>query len=142
MIARAGSGWQTVLADLSLILFMVTAAAVAEAGPDGGTAGVAPELGEPVAVWRPGGPTLKQWLAAQPEDPRLRLTLVLHAEAPGRSTALKRAETAQQGLEPARIVIEPGAGVPLEALLIYDRQAGPARGLQSDVKSSPQEPSR
>ena len=28
MIARAGSGWQTVLADLSLILFMVTAAAL------------------------------------------------------------------------------------------------------------------
>lgn len=31
MIARAGSGWQTVLADLSLILFMVTAAAVQDA---------------------------------------------------------------------------------------------------------------
>ena len=31
MIARLGSGWQTVLADLSLILFMITAAAVSQA---------------------------------------------------------------------------------------------------------------
>ncbi len=33
VIARAGSGWQTVLADLSLILFMVMAAAVSDAHP-------------------------------------------------------------------------------------------------------------
>lgn len=30
MIARMGSGWQTVLADLSLILFMVTATALSD----------------------------------------------------------------------------------------------------------------
>ena len=31
MIARASSGWQTMLADLSLILFMITAAKINEA---------------------------------------------------------------------------------------------------------------
>lgn len=36
MISRAaGASWQTILADLSLILFMVTAAALANAPPDG-----------------------------------------------------------------------------------------------------------
>ena len=29
IVARAGSGWQTVMADLCLILFMVTSAALA-----------------------------------------------------------------------------------------------------------------
>lgn len=62
MIARAGSGWQTVLADLSLILFMTTAAAVSEAPAEPRTAAPVrlPALGDPVAVWRaaPDSPTL------------------------------------------------------------------------------------
>ena len=53
MNVRMGSGWQTVLADLSLILFMVTAAAVSQASPQP-SSGEALALGEPVAVWRPG----------------------------------------------------------------------------------------
>ena len=57
MIARAGSGWQTVLADLSLILFMITAAAASElptAPVSKHAVPVLPALGEPVAVWRAG----------------------------------------------------------------------------------------
>lgn len=80
MIARAGSGWQTVLADLSLILFMVMGAAVSEAPAQAPPpAPIAlPALGEPVAVWRaaPHGPSLAEWVASQPNDPRQRLTLV------------------------------------------------------------------
>ena len=34
MIARVGSGWQTVLADLSIILFMIAASAVSQAGEE------------------------------------------------------------------------------------------------------------
>lgn len=121
MIARAGSGWQTVLADLSLILFMVTAAAVSEApaqpNPPPPAPSALPALGEPVAVWRaaPGGPTLSEWLATQPADPRQRLTLV--ASIADGSAVLTEAAALSR---PARVLIEPGLSGPPYAALTYD----------------------
>ena len=120
MIARTvRSSWQTILADLSLILFMVTASALADT-PDGplGTAADAPARpravarpvpqppppppppiaplprAEPVGVWRPaaGAPTLPQWLDEVARDPRLRLTITVHFVAGGRDAALAEAE--------------------------------------------------
>jgi hypothetical protein len=118
MIARAvGSSWQTILADLSLILFMVTASALANTsdgplGADGNPVAAArpapraapashaappvPAImpaprAEPVAVWRPGGahtPTLAQWLGDVARDPRLRLTITVHYAPGGRDQAL------------------------------------------------------
>ncbi len=130
MIARAGSGWQTVLADLSLILFMVTAAVVAEPGttvaPSPPHAVPAlPALGEPVAVWSsaPGAPALGDWLARTGQDPRLRLTIV--AAPPDAQGALTLA--AQAG-RPARVLIEPEASGPPLVTLTYDQAL--ARGLQ------------
>lgn len=126
MIARAGSGWQTVLADLSLILFMVTAAAVSEAPAEPGARSPAPialpALGQPVAVWRaaPGGPGLSQWLASQPADPRQRLTLVA---APADGPALLAEAAALP--RPARVLIEPGLSGPPYAALTYDTGENP-----------------
>ncbi len=120
MIARTvGGGWQTILADLSLILFMVTASALANA-PDGplgtgdgdarphqnphpvpSTPAPAPDpaiaplpQGEPVAVWRagPGVPSLPRWLDDVARDPRLRLTITVHYAPGGRSAALAQAQ--------------------------------------------------
>lgn len=127
MIARAGSGWQTVLADLSLILFMVTASAVSEAPvvTPAEQAEVLPTLGEPVALWRqgPDAPALKDWLSASP-DLRLRLTIMASpAEA---QTALALADEAGR---PARILIEPG-GSGVIAALTYDQAPALAQGLQ------------
>ena len=126
MIARAGSGWQTVLADLSLILFMVTASAVSQArddlrAPSGGFA-----MADPVAVWRPSpsGPTLARWLADQPTDPRLRLTLLVHAQPGGEDAALRL--TAGAAPE-ARVVIDRAPGPQLEAILAYDQTPPPTR---------------
>jgi len=113
MIARAGSGWQTVLADLSLILFMVMAAAVSE-GP--GSAGN-PDESEPVAQWRAadGAPGLRDWLVAQPQDPRQQLTIVAPVAAAQQALALARSSD-----RPARIVLDPRAeGVPI-AILAFD----------------------
>lgn len=136
MIARAGSGWQTVLADLSLILFMVMAAAVDDAPirPVAAVTPIAspppaplapPALGEPVAVWR--GSTadeLARWLAAQPADPRQRLTIVA---PPGAAPAAL--DLARRAGRPARVLIEPeGQGAPYAALT-YDQSAALARGL-------------
>lgn len=131
MIARVGSGWQTVLADLALILFMVTASAVSQAQddpppePSGGFA-----MAEPVAVWRPSpaAPTLAQWLSTQPSDPRIRLTLFVHAPSGGEAAALRlTAGAAPDAAASARIVIDREPGPPLEAILAYDQTPQPTR---------------
>lgn len=120
MIARMGSGWQTVLADLSLILFMVTATAVSDApveAPTPAAPAKLPALGEPVAVWRsePGGPDLARWLASQPTDPRQQLTLVA-APADGAAALAESVRLPR----PARVLIEPGLSGPPYATLTFD----------------------
>lgn len=127
MIARMDSGWQTVLADLSLILFMVTASALGEVEnrppPAAPQKPVLPALGEPVALWRqaPGSPSLTEWLA-RANDPRLRLTIMAAPEQ-----AQAALDLAAGAGRPARILIEPGSdGV--VAALTFDQAL--ARGLQ------------
>lgn len=149
--APIGAGWQTILADLSLILFMMTAAALANA-PDGPMAPMAqapsetpqapraPPLpnprptiaasqrAEPVGVWSdgPGVPPLAEWLAQQGGDPRLQPTiLVRHVRGAGRA-ALARAQALVEAAGPrgasARIVIEQGPVDSASVLLAYDAQ--------------------
>ncbi len=110
MIARTGTGWQYALADLSLILFMVTAAGVSEAAPD-----AAPPRSEPVAVWQAGGPPLATWLAAQPPDPRQQLTIVAPLDAA--EAALKLARSSSRA---TRVVLDPVATGAPYATLAYD----------------------
>lgn len=118
MRARAGTGWQYVMTDLSLILFMITAAALRDApvAPMPPARPALPAEGEPVAIWRGQSDTsLRQWLAMSGSDPRLQLTLVAPASASAEVLALARAAG-----RPARVVIEPGSqGVPYAALT-YD----------------------
>ena len=144
MIARAGSGWQTVLADLSLILFMVTAAALSQAsdapGPVPAPAPAAAPLAasataEPLAVYRPGpgAPPLADWLALQAVDGRQQLSIVAHYGSGGMAVALAEAarlagQAGAAGVE-ARVVVEPGEGG-ITATLAYDvPRATLAQGL-------------
>lgn len=146
MIARAGSGWQTVLADLSLILFMTTAAAVRDAPPTKEPANAhpppqsasLPALAQPVAVWTaaPGAPALPQWLAAAGTDPRLRLTILASPAAATQALAL--AATAGR---PARIVVDPDRSGAVQALLGYD-QSGLAQTLQRDPEVKTKDPAK
>lgn len=145
MITRMGSGWQTLMADLSIILFMITAAALSQQGPDAAAkpAQTPSRRSEPVAVYRvgPDAPPLGEWLASQPRDPRQMLTVV-STYAPGRQgpaldLAAKLAlEAAAVGLA-ARVVIEPGAGE-ATATLGYDSNApGLARSLHREGEQNP-----
>lgn len=133
MQVRAGVGWQYALADLSLILFMVCAAALARqqavpaarpAPPPASPAPVA--LAEPVAVWRagPGAPSLEQWLAAQPLDPRQRLTIVARYSGGHAQAAFVRAQGVMNGVRrlprATRIVVEPAASDEISATLTWD----------------------
>lgn len=149
MSARESTGWQTALADLSLILFMVTAAAVgqqplhavAREGRDKREAAVAadgsPALSpqsEPLAVYvdAPGVPPLAGWLAEQAVDPRQQLTITAHyGSAPGAqehalAAAIRLADEAGKAGRTARLVVEPGAGPPRVAIA-FDSPDAPAR---------------
>ncbi|MCK9541958.1 MAG: hypothetical protein M0R03_08010 [Novosphingobium sp.] len=126
MIARAGSGWQIILADLSLILFMTTAAALSTA-PDGAPRQARPPSArsEPLAVWRAeaGAPAPDAWLAEQSADPRQQLTVAARYAPGGQGSALEQAarlarQAGAHGLR-ARIVVEPGEPG-LSATLAYD----------------------
>jgi hypothetical protein len=144
MMARTGSGWQYILADLSLILFMVTAAALASAedvpvparsrSAAPGEQPVPPQA-TPLALYRaaPGAPPLGAWLREQSADARQQLTIVAQY-APGdqagaltQASALAR-EAGEAGMR-ARIVVEPGQGG-TTASLAFDAApiAAPAGG--------------
>jgi hypothetical protein len=134
MIVRAGTGWQYLLADLSLILFMVTAAALAETVDAPNTATISPQ-GEPVALYRveAGAPPLGQWLHDQSADARQQLTIVAQyvpgrqAEALGQAERLAR-EAGEAGAK-ARIVVEPGQAGTVAALAYDVPEASMARDL-------------
>ncbi len=143
-------GWQTLLADLSLILFMVTAASMPASRTRATPVPMLtrkppwnPALGEPLAVWRAGGSqTLAQWLAAQQPDDRQQLTITARYRPGAETTASAAAQAlvVQAGTmgKVARVIIAPaaaGAGDELLAGLAYDQapDAGPAQGLRADA---------
>lgn len=134
MISRVSFGWQTTLADLAMILFLVTAAGIhaqsQQQDQQAPHAPAAPSLstrGEPLAVYRAqaGAPPLGEWLAEQAPDRRQYLTIVARyrpGEAAGAARgAVALAQQAGTAGVSARIVLEPGEGAELLATLAYDR---------------------
>jgi hypothetical protein len=118
------TGWQTLLADLSLVLFIITAAALGRNKHDH-RALSAPAFPPPsgavsppsaLAVYRegPDAPSLRTWLAQQVTDRRQQVTIVIgyapgsDAGVPGKIGALLAA--ARDAGVRARIEIEPGSG--------------------------------
>jgi hypothetical protein len=118
------TSWQTLLADLALVLFMVTVGALVRAKRAHAPAqAVPPALNEPVtapqeatplSVYRdvPGAPPLGAWIQQQPRDARQQITIVVRY-LPGTERALSArvdavlAAAREAGAHP-RIVIEPG----------------------------------
>ena len=150
MIARAGSGWQTVLADLSMILFIVTAAVVsvpAATGVKSASRAHESEQSEPLAYYsdEPGAPPLRQWLAAQGVDTRQQLTITAHYASGELAKALARAgnlarEAGAVGAR-SRIVLEPGSGG-ITAVLAYDApQSAPQAKLAQTLLDNPSQTS-
>jgi hypothetical protein len=147
-------GWQTLLADLSLILFMVTAAAMSagrsSAGSSRGSsaqgASKAPSqpkapcdqaLGEPLALWRAGGSqTLRRWLSSEQPDPRQQLTITAYYRRGAQVSAMSAAqalvnEAGAMG-RGARVIVAPATDADSEetlASLAYDRPPGAVRAI-------------
>lgn len=144
MRVKVGTGWQTIIADLSMILFMLTASAVARQQPK---AHAAPPVagprpaprGEPVAVWiaGEGAPPLREWLAQQPRDPRQQVTITASYAPGAMAEALSRAQALAVDAGDARIVVEPGSPG-LRVVIGYD---APDARLAHSLRSSPGTPS-
>ncbi|GAB5348425.1 hypothetical protein [Alteriqipengyuania sp. 357] len=131
MSIRGLNGWQTTLADLALILFVVVAAAHredrGEAVPQDATADAAPTaLGQPMGVFRPGGDAdLAGWLATQDLD-RGEIATVIVRYRPGRAADAVReatrliAQIEDTGQE-ARLMVEPAAVPETLVVIAHDR---------------------
>lgn len=126
MIVRAGSGWQTTLADLALILFIASASAGLPAELPAAAAPSA-DARAPVALalWRDGGGVrLADWLKAQEPDPRATLQLTIDYRPASRDQAwalARELELAARLAAPRlRTVLRPAAADRVEAALIYD----------------------
>lgn len=138
--ARGGSnGWQLIIADLALILFLLTLSALPAAEATSGKrladsaatekdakGSLKPEVAAAQALFRPvpGGPSLAVWLAAQAPDPRTTLTIFASHTAGGEADAWARAEAlaAEARANGARVrtIIMAGAEEDLYASLAYD----------------------
>lgn len=135
-----GQGWQLILADLALILFLLSLSALpaAEAGAGrkladraarGEEARPAPakaEIAAAQALYRPvtGGPSLAEWLAAQPRDPRATLTVFARHRPGGEAAAWEAAralaaEARGSGVA-VRTIIALGSEDDVHASLAYD----------------------
>lgn len=137
--ARGGHGWQLILADLALILFLLTLSALPSSDAEAGRRLAAgeprernlrqqqrAEVAAAQALFRPvpGGPALGEWLSAQQPDPRATLT-IFAVHAPGREAAAWQsaqalaAEARARGAR-VRTIISAGTADEVYASLAYD----------------------
>ncbi|MEP3422249.1 MAG: hypothetical protein ABJN35_10980 [Erythrobacter sp.] len=157
MISRNASSWQLILADLSLILFLLTLSALANESGDGSddTAldfeddadATHAEFASSQALFRatPSGPTIQEWLSEQPLDPRATLT-VFAVYAPGEEQAVWEqaqvfAKDASDARFAVRVVITSGDVNDIYASLAYDaptEEQGSQKGA-SQVERMPNE---
>ena len=120
MTLRGPAGWQTAMADLTLILFLVVAAAYREDAPeradpaDSEAQAADISLGQPMAVFRPGGDAdLARWLAAQHMGPGEVATVIVRhrpgAATPAVEEAASLVARIERAGEAARLMVEPSA---------------------------------
>jgi hypothetical protein len=126
---QSGHGWQLLLADLALILFLLTLTALpnedAAAAPLEQAVDV-PAIAASQALFRPvaGGPSLREWLTSQPLDPRATLTIFVRyrgdEEAQAWQHAQQLAREATTSGARIRTIVAPGEISESYASLAFD----------------------
>lgn len=130
MTMRSPLGWQVILADLSLILFIVTASAL-DAKP---ASSLHSGNAQTVFSARMEGDDLADWLASYSPDGRERLRIII-LYRPGRlDAALSRAaqavRTAAAAGQVPSLTLEEGAADGMTAIFAFDEHQTLARNLQ------------
>ena len=127
-----GHSWHFILADLALILFLLTVRGMAIEKAQPATArqqeSAPPDIAiaPAQAIFRPvpGGPAIAAWLASQPQDPRATLTIFARYPPGGEAIAWqdagRLAREAGQGKVAIRAIIARGSEADLYASLAYD----------------------
>ncbi|MDJ0643658.1 MAG: hypothetical protein QNJ15_12650 [Erythrobacter sp.] len=141
MTVRDASGWQLILADLAMILFLVAIAALAEQPGDKGAkrdnvgdlrraeesaSNSVAAIDPAQALYRPGRdiPPIEQWIDSQAIDPRATLSVIALHRGEDRQEAWQRAQALadrarSRGLD-VRIVLQEGRESDLYASLAFD----------------------
>ena len=131
MILRPVHGWQLILADLSLILFLVTLTALVNSSSDEERRDATRPTGDPQvapaqALFRhvEGGPDLREWINEQTADPRATLTIIAQHTDADRERVWRDARGLAQSVKdtgvPVRVVITKGGRNDVYASLAYD----------------------
>lgn len=147
MTSGEGHGWAITLADLAIILFMLTAADLANSESTAKpvrAASSAVATAEPIAVYRPGNgaPPLADWLATQPDDPRQQLTILVRHAGRGADASIAQglalAGEADAVGRHARLIVEHSDRTEIAATIAYDSDpASVARKLlQAEQRNS------
>lgn len=130
MTVRSPLGWQVILADLSLILFISTAGAL-DASP---AHSLQSANAQTVFSARMEGDDLAGWLAAYSPDARERLRIVIHYRPGGLDAALTRAaqavRTAAAAGQVPSLTLEEGPADGMTAIFAFDEHQTLARKLQ------------
>lgn len=133
-MAPGGRNWHIILADLALILFVLTLSALTGTLPEEETQIQDREdvqraqFGPAQALFRavPAGPTLGAWLDSQPRDPRATLTIHVRYETGEAERGWQLAHAMSQEAEnrgiAARLVIAKADTAESFATLGYDTQ--------------------
>jgi hypothetical protein len=135
MIVRAGlgkghggsHGWQLVLADLTLILFLVTLTALVDSSDrEEDVAAHGGYVAPAQALFRPSarGPSLADWLEEQPADPRTTLTIIAQYSGADQEPMWQNAQVMAASVAGSnvkvRVIISRGKQSDLYASLAYD----------------------
>lgn len=125
MIRSSFTSWQVTLADLSLILFLVTLAGIAPASDSSGGEEMR-EMTPSQALFQSGldSPNFTEWLAMQHLDDRM--TLMIHVQHPAGDQewafveAMHMVDAARSASVASRVVIDQGRQRASYASLGYD----------------------
>lgn len=128
MSSMEGAKWQLILADLALILFLVSLSALATSSPKAETRETIrePEIATAQAIYRSeeGGTSLREWLGSQVLDPRATLTIFARHRSADRTEIWARAEAladeARSTGARVRVVISPGEDSDIYASFAFD----------------------
>lgn len=135
MTGNASNSWLVPLADLSLILFIVTGATLAgslgaarkEDSAEPLPGGIAQGVAASIFTDAEGGPSLAEWLASYHPGPGEQLTIEAFHTAADRATVRARAEElALQAIaagQPPRVIVQPASESRIMALFAYDGAA-------------------
>lgn len=143
MILRGQNGWQTAMADLTLILFLVVAGAYRDQPADAAdvkatvrdeTENVDVSLGQPMAVFRPGGDAnLTRWLGGQGlAEGEVATVIVRHRGGEAGSAVAEAARLVaeiERAGEKARLMVEPADYAETLVVIAHDQRDPDGTGI-------------